>query len=528
MRIARTPQRAPVFEPGTGYDGIIRHYGDPLADRKTLSSAQKAAVRDYRAWMEGTFTQAAGYEQSTWAREAGSRAARFPGDAAARANLYAELQRQIVQATGGGASSWKVSVEIGADGSYIFRGNPNLEKQRVFVVDPKGNCYSGLADEGLSGRGAGKTVNYDKLYKVGTVKPPTAGGTGGGGGGTGGTPKTEPAVKPAGGTTAEPPVTPKTAEPPATGPKVEPAGGGKPVTTGKPTTSGGARMGPGGAAEGGKMPRFSLRGAGGFIALTALFWWLGSRGEEAEKKSLDKIMRDKVEPKAQEAFKAKSAEADRINAQSPEFELHAIITVDFDYSWEALGIGGTPTREHVYDARFVSLELGGRMKDSKTTVLRHEKETSLLGSDTYHDATRRVTWSVPLQFGETKQQRRYRSHLISANQAIQKGWSARKAAQSQHFDRGPDRSLSRKDMENQKLGLPTEADVLEMLDRELFVRAYIEMIQYYDADELLRDARAYLAELEAERNRDPYESRFGKKKPAPLKPFEPKVPAGTR
>ena len=106
----------------------------------------------------------------------------------------------------------------------------------------------------------------------------------------------------------------------------------------------------------------------------AVFRWLGSRAEKAEAASLDKLMADKVEPKIQEAFKAKSAEAERINTQSPENKLHANITVDFDYQWDAMGIGGTPSREHVYDARFVSLSSAGRRsrrpRSSATTSAR--------------------------------------------------------------------------------------------------------------------------------------------------------------
>jgi hypothetical protein len=131
-------------------------------------------------------------------------------------------------------------------------------------------------------------------------------------------------------------------------------------------------------------------------------------------------MADKVEPKIQEAFKAKSAEAERINTQSPENKLHANITVDFDYQWDAMGIGGTPSREHVYDARFVSLELGWKKK-STTTIIRHDKRTSVLGSDTYHDATRRVTWSVELDFGETDNQRKYRAHQKMARRLRPQG-----------------------------------------------------------------------------------------------------------
>lgn len=76
--------------------------------------------------------------------------------------------------------------------------------------------------------------------------------------------------------------------------------------------------------------------------------------------------------------------------------------------------------------------------------------------------------------------------------------------------------------------VPHQARAAPPRSANSFVRAYIDVVQYYDADEMLRDARAYLAELEAERKRDPYAPRFAKKKPAPLQSFEPKVPAGTR
>jgi hypothetical protein len=81
-------------------------------------------------------------------------------------------------------------------------------------------------------------------------------------------------------------------------------------------------------------------------------------------------------------------------------------------------------------------------------------------------------------------------------------------------------------MENQKWGLPTEADLLEMRDRELFVTAYIEYVAFYGPDEQYLPAIAYLRELEAARTNP--EPKFAVlKKPSPLKPFS-KVPAGTR
>ena len=166
--------RAPVLEPGTGFDGIRQPYGE-VFDR-SLTAEQVNAVKDFRAWMEAGFTSASGYAKGNWAREAAARTAAFLGNAQARASLYAEFQRQIVQATGGAGSDWYVSVERGADSSYIFRGNPAKEAQRVFVVEPTGNCYAGQAEAGLQGRGQGKTVHYSKLRAVGVgIKTATGG-----------------------------------------------------------------------------------------------------------------------------------------------------------------------------------------------------------------------------------------------------------------------------------------------------------------------------------------------------------------
>ena len=166
--------RAPVLEPGTGFDGIRQPYGE-VFDR-SLTAEQVSAVKDFRAWMEAGFTSASGYAKGNWAREAAARTAAFLGNAQARASLYAEFQRQIVQATGGAGSDWYVSVERGADSSYIFRGNPAKEAQRVFVVEPTGNCYAGQAEAGLQGRGQGKTVHYSKLRAVGVgIKTATGG-----------------------------------------------------------------------------------------------------------------------------------------------------------------------------------------------------------------------------------------------------------------------------------------------------------------------------------------------------------------
>lgn len=60
----------------------------------------------------------------------------------------------------------------------------------------------------------------------------------------------------------------------------------------------------------------------------------------------------------------------------------------------------------------------------------------MLGSDTYHDATRRVTWVTEVDFGETEQQRRYRAHLNNAADVVKRGMSARSVAESSRFEEG--------------------------------------------------------------------------------------------
>jgi Domain of unknown function (DUF4157) len=240
LLLRNSHSRAPILEPGTGFDGLWQSYG--VVFDRSLTPDQVKAAKDYRAWMEASFSPEIGYAKDKWAREAGARAAAFPGNAQERAALYAEFQRQIVQATGGGRSSWKVSVERGADGAYIFRGDPNREAQKIFVVDPKGNCYAGEAQVGLQGRGPGKTVNYSQLRAV-ALKAPT--------GGSATAPPTQPPPKP-----ASPPA--QTPAPSSAGqtPTVDPV---KPSATTGSTTTPSTAAPPTGRSVGSKPPGVSSR-----------------------------------------------------------------------------------------------------------------------------------------------------------------------------------------------------------------------------------------------------------------------------
>jgi hypothetical protein len=353
--------RAPIVPPGTGYDGILELYGVKL-DRN-LTEAQKAAVREFRTWMEGTFDAAhGGYQKGTWAREAGARAAAFAeGTAASRAKLYAELQRQIIQVTGGAGSSWKAMAEQGVDGSYIFRGNPMPPgggAQRVFVIAADGSCHAGTV-AALEGRGAGKTVHFDKLTRIG-VKAPTGGGTGGGGGGAP-TPKVEPSV-------------------PAGEPEVAPRGGTPEVVPRSPAL-------PEGWARGLKL--------GGNILVMVVMYWLAKHNAELAQKHLEALIETKLDPAVGQALIDKAATLDRLTAKDPTHQLYANVSADIDSEWTDSGIGHNETTHQFNDVRFVDMKFS-REKLSDRREINRAEFTPFFTDTTTVMATERITYSFLL------------------------------------------------------------------------------------------------------------------------------------
>lgn len=330
--LSRAPHaRAPVLEPGTGYDGMWHLYADEVIDR-SLAPEQVKAVKEFRAWMEAGFAPDEGYAKRLWATEAGSRAAAFPGNAQARASLYAELQRQIVQVSGGPGSSWHVSVERGADGSYIFRGDPTRPNPRIFVIDPQGNCYAGGVAEGFASRGAGKTVNYAKLRPIGAAS---------------------------------------LAAPGAPRPRVGPR---SPVAAAP--SRGVIRV-----AAGAILP---------MLALGLVSWWLAHRTAAAERAWLEQLVATKLDPAVAAGLIDQAATIDRLTAADRSQPLYANITADFESEWVTSGVAkARASEEHVMDIRFVDMRFGG--EDVKREQL---IETTDLSQRVV--AIRRVTYSLPV------------------------------------------------------------------------------------------------------------------------------------
>jgi hypothetical protein len=473
-KLLRTPTRTPIAPPGTGYDGVMRNYGVELP-RDKLTTAQKAAVSDYRNWMESTFDAAqGGYQRGNWAREAGTRVAAFAGEAEARAILYAELQRQIIQATGGGSSSWKVSAERGADGSYVFRGNPALEAQRVFVIAPDGSCHVGLAEKGLSGRGAGKTVNYDKLTRIG-AKVPTGGGGGGGGG-----PKVEPHVT--GG--------PKVGEGPIEKPGVRGTGAG--AGAGERTWGGSLKV----AGRAALIDSLVALVVIGLFKLASA--WLGyeKNVESEEEREFRKLLNAKVHPGVLDALQKHAAEAEKMTNDHPEFTVYAIVTMDLDYEWDEWGIGGESEGKAVTDAHFVDLRLSFKKEKQTEKVVDKDHWSFPMSDQTHYIERSRVTYAVELDFGETPDQKEWRMFLHEAEQAVKRGMSARAIAEHSHFDYRWTPADEREEQRRQKWGERSLRVERENAARRRFVEAYIEYTFMHDLDEPWKAAIDYLHELE--------------------------------
>jgi len=359
--------------PGTGYDGILELYGKAVG--RNLTAEQKTAVSEFRQWMEGTFDATSGYNKGTWAREAGARTASFSAAGAeARANLYAEFQRQIILATGGAGSSWKAFAERGADGSYIFRGAANPPgggEQRVFVVKSDGSCHVGTRSA-LVGSGQAKSPDYTKLTPV-TAKAPSGGSGGGGGGGTPKTVVTEP-VK---------------------APTVEVGGGGvEPATPEAPVPEGTPRVpeipvgGSGGLIKGGLK-------LGGNIAVLVIMWWLGKKSAEAAQAHLQELVDTKLEPAIVKALIDKAAAIDALTAKDPSHPLYVNITADYDSTWTDSGIAHNEDTHEFTDVRLVDTVFSSA-KLGWTSVIAKDDMTPLFSEVTTVWETKRVMFSILL------------------------------------------------------------------------------------------------------------------------------------
>jgi hypothetical protein len=202
-----------------------------------------------------------------------------------------------------------------------------------------------------------------------------------------------------------------------------------------------------------------------------------------------------LEPGVTKALEAKAKEAELMTTKNPEFTVYANITADLDYKWDdEPGIAPRTTDKWLSDAHFVGLELS-YVKVSKEQEI---VEDEYLGFSR-HLKTNRVTYSVPVDFGETLEQKRRRMFMKQAGDAVHSGMSARAFAEHSHrdIDMGWTREDEREEERREKWGEVSLRTEREDELRKLWVKAYIEYTASYGPQDQYIDAVRYLEELEA-------------------------------
>lgn len=308
------------------------------------------------------------------------------------------------------------------------------------------------------------------------------------------TPRTPAKVTPAAPTTEVPARTPT--------PEVTPGKLGPTATPGTTTEVVGgepvARVGPAGpaaegAAAGGLKVGGALKAGAGFGVQLLVFWWLGKKAAEAEQASRAKLLGEKVEPEVRKALTAQAATAWQLTTERPALPVYLNVTADFDYTWTRSGIGATPSEENVTDIRFISATVS-RDNLNEQRVLSEEDDGG--GQVETHWATRRITYSVPVDFGETEPEHHWRVVLADAAQVARAGKSARAVGEGTHWG-GDEKAWERhNDNERRKWGETTLAEQRAYDARELWVRAYVEYTAFYGPDDRYMAALEYLKEIQ--------------------------------
>lgn len=218
--------------------------------------------------------------------------------------------------------------------------------------------------------------------------------------------------------------------------------------------------------------------------------------ESREERLLRELFEKKVTPGMRKALAGHAREAEQLNTRNPEFPIYANVTVDMDESYTSSGIAGVESGKAINDARFVGLDVSFK-KISKDEVIHTDYSSPLFSGITTHYSTRRITYPVEINFGETPAQHRWRSLLHQAGQAAERHLSARAVAGHTHFGGG---SLSaaeeREERQRAKTGEPSLVKQKAQEEQKLWVRAYIEYTALHGPDDLYADALKYLSELE--------------------------------
>lgn len=253
---------------------------------------------------------------------------------------------------------------------------------------------------------------------------------------------------------------------------------------------------PGAEAPAGRLSvRGLVKGGIGFGIQMLVFWWLGAKAAEAEEKSRAKLMAQNVDPHVEALLALQAATAEQLTTENPSLPVYANVTADFDFTWTTSGIGGTPSDHSVQDIRFIGMAIS-RDKLQKEQLLKEEDTGG--GQVTTHWATKRITYSIAIDFGETEEQHHGRELLHDAGQVARRGISARAVAEGTHWSGKELKGWEkRQDQERRKWAGPTLAEQRAYDERERWVLAYIEYTAFYGPDDQYAAALDYLKEIRA-------------------------------
>ena len=215
--------------------------------------------------------------------------------------------------------------------------------------------------------------------------------------------------------------------------------------------------------------------------------------ESKEERKLRELFEKNITPAVTKALKDHEREAVQMTTNSPEFPVYANVTVDLDETWI---IAGATTDRSISDASFVDLGVSFKKVSRERTIgSKCEGFPSSQVKTCY--ATKRLTYSVEVDFGETEAEHQQRKLLHQASQAVKRGLSARSYGESTNWAGKDLTSGERKqDEERRKFGFWTLEEQRAYDERELWVLAYIEYTSFYGPDDQYADAKRYLEEIQ--------------------------------
>jgi len=223
------------------------------------------------------------------------------------------------------------------------------------------------------------------------------------------------------------------------------------------------------------------------------FWWLGKKVAEAEEKSRANLLAKKVDPHVQALLALQAAMAEQLTTENPSAPAYANVTADFDFTWTTSGIGGTPSGHSVQGIRFIGMSIS-REKLQKEQLLKEEDSGG--GQVTTHWATKRITYSIQIDFGETEEEHHGRELLHDAAQVARRGLSARAVSEGMHWTGQELKAWERwEDEQRRKWEGPTLAEQRAYDERERWVLAYIEYTAFYGPDYQYAAGLEYLKEI---------------------------------